>query len=171
VVGLDRFLFWSTLTTIKKEAVIDTVLVLVHVPAGAIAVASGATAMLASKGGRTHRGGGRVYLAALAIACLSGSGLAITRWPHFVHLLPLAVVAAGFAGLGYAARHRTRRAAHLLGMSASYVALLTAFYVDNGPKLPVWRQLPQAAFWILPSLLALPLLVRALRRHTAEERT
>ena len=149
---------------------IDSLLVLVHVPAGALAVASGAAAMLARKGGRTHRGAGRVYLTALAITCLSGSGLAITRWPHFAHLLALGVVAAALASLGYASRHRTSRAAHLLGMSASYVALLTAFYVDNGPKLPVWRLLPQAAFWILPSLLALPLLVRALRRHAAEER-
>ncbi len=54
---------------------------------------------------------------------------------------------------------------HLLGMSSSYVAMLTAFYVDNGPKLPVWRQLPAAAFWILPSLVALPLVGMALRRH------
>jgi hypothetical protein len=27
-------------------------------------------------------------------------------------------------------------------MSLSYVGLLTGFLVDNGPLLPVWRELP-----------------------------
>jgi hypothetical protein len=40
---------------------------------------------------------------------------------------------------------------HISGMGASYVLLLTAFYVDNGKNLPLWRELPQWAFWILPS--------------------
>jgi uncharacterized membrane protein len=151
--------------------VIHTLLVLVHAAAGVVAAASGATAMLASKGGRAHRRGGRVYLAALGIVCSSGGALAIARWPHFPHLLALAVIAAALGAAGYAARSRTRPAAHLVAMGTSYVAMLTAFYVDNGPKLPIWRLLPQAAFWVLPSLVALPLLVRALRRHAATGRT
>jgi hypothetical protein len=44
--------------------------------------------------------------------------------------------------------------------------LLTAFYVDNGPRLPLWKELPPIAFWTLPSLIGLPLLARALARHT-----
>jgi hypothetical protein len=50
-------------------------------------------------------------------------------------------------------------------MGASYIVLLTAFYVDNGPKLPLWDRLPNIAFWTLPMLIGLPLVVRALRRH------
>jgi len=150
---------------------IDTLLVLVHVPAGAVAAASGAAAMLAGKGGRLHRRGGRIYLAAIAVVCLSGAGLAITRWPHFPHLLALGVIAAGLAAGGYTARRRTSPVVHLLAMGMSYVALLTAFYVDNGPKLPLWSLLPQSAFWILPSLVALPLLVRSVLRQAAKERT
>jgi len=149
----------------------DIFLVLVHVPAGAVAVASGAAAMLASKGGRLHRRGGRIYLAAIAVVCLSGTGLAITRWPHFPHLLVLGLVTAALAGGGYAARRRISPVVHLLAMGMSYVALLTAFYVDNGPKLPLWSLLPQSAFWILPSLVALPLLVRSVLLHAAKERT
>jgi hypothetical protein len=41
-------------------------------------------------------------------------------------------------------------------MSASYVLLLTAFYVDNGKHLPVWRSLPHLAYWLLPSAVGLP---------------
>ena len=53
----------------------------------------------------------------------------------------------------------------MVGMSLSYIVLLTAFYVDNGPKLPVWDRLPTIAFWVGPSIIGLPLLARALLRH------
>jgi uncharacterized membrane protein len=144
---------------------VDKLFVLVHVAAGLLAVVAGAAAMLAAKGSRSHRRRGLTYLGALAVVCASGAGLAILRWPRFPHLLALAVLAAALAGAGYVARRRPSPALHLLGMSASYVVMLTAFYVDNGPRLPGWRLLPPAAYWVLPSLVALPLVVRALRRH------
>jgi uncharacterized membrane protein len=151
--------------------VVDALILAVHVPAGIVAVVSGAAAMWADKGSLAHRRRGRLYLAALAVVCLSGVGLAITRWPRFPHLLALGLLAAALAGAGWAAPRRPNPAAHLLGMSSSYVVMLTAFYVDNGPKLPLWRQLPPEAFWILPSLIALPLLGTALRRHALRATT
>jgi hypothetical protein len=144
----------------------DRWLVFVHVAAGLLAVVSGASAMFVRKGARTHRRAGLAYLATLAITCVSGIGLALSRWPLFPHLLGLGLLAAALAGAGYANRHRSTPIAHLLGMGTSYAAMLTAFYVDNGPRLPVWRLLPAVAFWILPSLVALPLLVRAVRRYS-----
>jgi uncharacterized membrane protein len=149
------------------DKMLDWLLVLIHVPAGIVAVAGGAAALWPRKGGRLHRRGGRIYLA--AVACASGVGLALVRPPHFPHLLVLAAIAAGLAAAGYAARRRAP-AFHLLAMGASYTAMLTAFYVDNGPKLPVWRLLPPAAFWLLPAAVAAPLLWRAARRQAAEGR-
>jgi hypothetical protein len=143
----------------------DRLLVLIHVPAGVIAVVAGAAAMIAVKGGRAHRRWGLTYLSVLAVVGLSGIGLAITRWPRFPHLIALGVSAALLAAGGYATRFRRSPAIHLICMSTSYVVMLTAFYVDNGPKLPLWRLLPPVTFWFLPSLVALPLLVRAFRRH------
>jgi hypothetical protein len=52
-------------------------------------------------------------------------------------------------------------------MAVSYILLLTAFYVDNGPHLPQWRSLPPLGFWLLPSFVGLPFLILALRRHSA----
>ena len=78
------------------------------------------------------------------------------------------LLAAGLAAVGFlGARLRWPgwRTAHIAGMSCSFIAALTAFYVDNGPRLPVWNLLPPAAFWVLPSVVGLPLLVWALRRH------
>ena len=50
-------------------------------------------------------------------------------------------------------------------MSSSYVLLLTAFYVDNGKQLPLWRQLPIWTYWTLPALIGAPIIVWALLRH------
>jgi hypothetical protein len=55
-------------------------------------------------------------------------------------------------------------------MGASCVLLLTAFYVDNGKHLPLWRELPQIAFWLLPGAVGLPLILRALQRHPLARR-
>ena len=43
-------------------------------------------------------------------------------------------------------------------MGASYILTLTAFYVDNGKNLPLSRELPQIAFWLLPGAIGAPLI-------------
>jgi hypothetical protein len=45
-------------------------------------------------------------------------------------------------------------------MGGSYALLLTAFYVDNGPSLPLWNRLPPPAYWLIPNLIAAPLILR-----------
>jgi hypothetical protein len=50
-------------------------------------------------------------------------------------------------------------------MGASYVLLLIAFYVDNGHSLPLWKELPPIAYWLLPAAIGIPLIVRALLWH------
>lgn len=145
--------------------ILDALLLAVHVPAGVIAVLSGAAAMLSDKGSKPHRRRGRIYLAALAVTCVSGAGLVATRWPRFPHLLALGVVAAVLAGIGYATRHRATPYVHLIAMGGSYIAMLTAFYVDNGPKLPLWNHFPPISFWFLPSALGIPIIVRSVRRR------
>ena len=51
-------------------------------------------------------------------------------------------------------------------MGVSDIVLLTAFYLDNGPHLPVWRSLPPLARWALPSLVGVPMLAWTLRRYS-----
>jgi hypothetical protein len=68
---------------------------------------------------------------------------------------------------------RVREATTPAGLSAgahpgdggTHVALLTAFYVDNGRSLPVWDRLPHIAYWLLPGLVGVPAILRAMRRH------
>lgn len=144
---------------------LDLLLLAVHVPTGVVAVIAGAGAMLSEKGGRTHRRSGKLYLSALAVLFGSGAGLVATRWPRFPHLLALGLLSAALAAAGFATRRRPTPVVHLVAMGASYVAMLTAFYVDNGPKLPLWSLLPPVAFWFLPSALGAPFIVRAVRRR------
>jgi hypothetical protein len=49
-------------------------------------------------------------------------------------------------------------------MSASVIVLATAFYVDNGQKLA--SQVPTLVYWLGPSVVGIPLLVRAFVRHS-----
>jgi hypothetical protein len=55
---------------------------------------------------------------------------------------------------------------HITGMGVSYILLLTAFYVDSGKNLPLWRDLPPVAYWLAPALVGIPLIARALLWHT-----
>jgi len=41
-------------------------------------------------------------------------------------------------------------------MGLSYILMLTAFYVDNGKKLPVWRDLPYRVSVLAPGQEAVP---------------
>src|SRR5262245_45569785 len=141
--------------------------VAVHVLAGIVAVVAGATAILSPKAPGRHPRAGTLYFWALLTVSVTMGALAVARWPADNHLLALGVLALGSVGVGLAARRgRWRRwmHVHVPLMGLSYVFMLTAFYVDNGPHLPLWNRLPPLAFWLLPSLVGLPLIARALHR-------
>ena len=115
-----------------------------------------------------HSNFGSIYFWCLFVVFVSASGLAFVRWTDDVHLFALGLLSFGSA---YWARRAARNQwrdwlpQHITGMGASYILLLTSFYVDNGKNLPLWRQLPELAFWILPSAFGIPIIVYALFRH------
>lgn len=142
-----------------------------HIAAGVTAVLAGAAAMLAAKRPGRHPRAGTTYLAALAVLTGTATGMAVLAWPDDTHLLILAGVALALAALGYTARRVRWRGGlsyHITGMGGSYIVMLTAFYVDNGPILPLWRLLPPISFWFLPAVVGVPLLLRALHRHVRQ---
>jgi hypothetical protein len=145
------------------------IFLLVHVPAGLTSVVTGAAAAMSKKQRGRHPRFGTIYYWALAVVFVSTTGMAVLRWTEDRHLFALGTISFGVASVGYLARKvrwRGWTSFHILGMSLSYIVLLTAFYVDNGPHLPVYDRLPAIAFWTLPSLVGLPLVIRAVRRHT-----
>lgn len=145
------------------------VLLLVHVPAGLACVVTGAVAMLSRKRPGRHPRFGEVYFWGLAVVFASATGMAMLRWHEDAYLFYLGALSFGAGSIGYAARKRRWpgwMTFHIAGLGLSYIVLLTAFYVDNGPRLPLWNRLPTMAFWLGPSIVGLPLLARALPRHT-----
>jgi len=96
------------------------------------------------------------------------SALSFMRWAENYHLFILGLLSFASAVFGrFAVQwhvHQWPRL-HLTGMGASYIFMLTAFYVDNGKNLPFWRELPAIAFWVLPSAIGVPLILYALLRH------
>jgi hypothetical protein len=150
-----------------------SVLLVFHVFAGMTCVASGAIAALSPKRRGRHPTLGLVYFWGLAVVFVTSTGMSALRWSEDAYLFVLGTLAFGCALLGYTARTQRWRGwttAHVLGMGGSYVVLLTAFYVDNGPRLPVWKELPTVAFWIVPTLIGAPIVTRALMRHTNARR-
>lgn len=135
-------------------------LLVVHIASGLTAVVTGATAMLSPKRSGWHPRAGATYYTALCVLCATAVGMAAVRWLEDAYLVVLGALSLAAASLGYVARRRRWPGwirMHILGMGASYIVLLTAFYVDNGPRLPLWDRLPVLVFWIVPSLIGSPL--------------
>ena len=153
---------------IPSSAPLFLALIAIHVLAGLTCVLAGLVAMLVHKGPGAHPRAGTIYLRALLIVFLSMAALSILRWPHDIHLFLLGSLSLTAGVLGRRAQRRRPPdylRAHVRAMAASYILLLTAFYVDNGPNLPVWRALPHVSYWFIPALVGLPILSRVLRHH------
>ena len=145
-----------------------------HIAAGLTAVIAGAVAMLSRKRPGRHPLAGTIYYWALAAVSVTMSILAISRWDEDYHLFVLGLLSFVAATIGRTARRRVWPSwarVHTTGMGTSYILMLTAFYVDNGPNLPLWRELPLLAFWILPALIGAPILANALLRHPLVKRS
>ncbi len=140
----------------------------VHVLAGLGSVTTGLIAMLSPKGPGRHPRFGTLYYRFLTVVFISTAILSALRWVEDYHLFIL-------GALSFSAAFLARRAVrgrscgwvrlHITGMGLSYVLLLTAFYVDNGKNLPLWRDLPSLSYWLVPAAVGVPLILRALWRH------
>jgi hypothetical protein len=144
----------------------------VHVPLGLLAVLSGAGAMLTEKKHGIHTRFGSIYFWSLGALFLTSAILAALRWSQDYHLFALGTLAFLAALIGRETRrHRWATAVdlHITAMGVSYIAMITAFYVDNGKNLPIWRDMPPLAYWLMPSAVGLPLMITALIRSFARQ--
>jgi hypothetical protein len=146
----------------------------VHVVAGLTCVLTGLAAMVARKGPGRHSYFGNLYYRGLIVVFVSMGLLSAMRWAEDYHLFILGSLsfASAFVGRRVIRRSGIRGArVHLTGMGLSYIFLLTAFYVDNGAHLPLWRSLPPIAYWLVPGAIGVPLIIHTLRRHPLAQRT
>ena len=107
-----------------------------HVLLGLACTIAGLVAMLSKKGQGRHSSFGTIYYRCLLAVFLTAAGLSVARWSEDYHLFILGALSFAAAHFGRSAL-RTRwpwPQLHVIGMGASYILLLTAFYVDNGKK-------------------------------------
>jgi hypothetical protein len=153
-------------TEVGSTAPVFLAFLAIHVLSGLTAVATGAIAAIARKGSPRHISAGRWYYRAITVVFVTATILAAMRWRQDYPLLILGAAAFTAATIGYQhrRRHRPGDTVHIAGMGTAYVVMLTAFYVDNGPHLPLWDRLPTLAFWLLPSAIGAPIIARAVTR-------
>jgi hypothetical protein len=153
-------------TEVGSTAPVFLAFLAIHVLAGITAVVSGAIAAIARKGSPRHIRAGRWYYRAITVVFTTATVLAAMRWRQDYYLFILGAIAFTAATVGYQhrRRHRPGDTGHIAGMGTAYVTMLTAFYVDNGPHLPLWDRLPRLSFWLLPSVIGAPIIARAIVR-------
>jgi hypothetical protein len=140
----------------------------VHVLLGLVCTITGVIAMLSVKRRGAHPSLGSIYFWCLGGVFVTAAALAAVRWAEDYDLFILGALAFAVASVGRLARRKRWSnwvSLHITGMGMSYVLLLTAFYVDNGKSLPLWRNLPSIAYWLVPAAVGIPLIVRALLWH------
>jgi len=119
-------------------------LLIVHIAADLTCVITGAIAFRSRKARGRHPSVGEVYNWGLAIVFATATGMAVIRWDESAYLFVLGAIAFSLGSNAFIARKRRWHGwftLHAAGMSLSYVVLLTALYVDNGPRLPIWNLL------------------------------
>jgi uncharacterized membrane protein len=137
----------------------------IHVFFGIACVITGIIAMLSEKRRGRHPQFGTIYYWCLSVVFATATFLSLIRWTEDYHLFILGALSFTAAFLGRTARRQGSIRLHITAMGLSYILLLTAFYVDNGHSLPLWKELPPIAYWLLPGALGIPIIIRALRRH------
>jgi uncharacterized membrane protein SirB2 len=140
----------------------------VHILAGLVCVVSGIVSMVSERRAGLHPRCGTIYHWSLAVLVTSAGFLAAAHWADNRLLLVLGVVSLGASCLGRTARRRNWRSwisTHIISMCCSFIAMLTAFCVEEGEGLPGLKGLPGVTYWFLPALVGTPFIVRALVRH------
>jgi len=148
----------------------------VHALAGLTTGVTGVVAFRAPKRRGRHHRWGTYYLWAYTVVFFTATILSVQRWAADAYLFFLALTGYGFALAGYGARRFRREpwlmcwlgkqwvVAHIVRVIGSYIVLWTAFYVDNAHLIPGLNQLPPLTFWVLPTMIGIPFIVRSISR-------
>ncbi len=147
----------------------------IHVAGGLTAVVSGVLAATARKQHGRHTRAGTTYYWAITVVFATAVAMTAMRPARDWYLALLGALTFLLATAGRHARRHPRswpwrnhppgHTPHIAAMGGSCTVLLTAFYVDNGKNLPLWDRLPAAAYWLLPAIVAAPLIGRSIHHH------
>jgi len=147
----------------------------VHILAGLVCIVTGVMSMVSEKRAGLHPICGTVYHWGLAILIVSAGFLAAAAHSTDDGLLLVpGGVSFGASCLGRTARRRnwqTWLGTHIISMGCSFIAMLTAFCVEEGESLPALSAVPRLTYWLLPALVGTPFMVSALVRRRLRYRS
>ena len=141
------------------------VVVIFHILIALAAVVVGVVAMLSEKTSGRHCKAGRIYFYLMEASFLLIILLSVMRWPENIHLLLIGTLAFGCAYYGKRNARKANKQMHTMLMGMSYIFLITGFYVDNGKNLPFWNLFPNWFFYLFPTLVGLPIIIRTIKKH------
>jgi hypothetical protein len=142
------------------------VFLVLHVASGALALALGPLALLAAERRRRSAAPLRdAYHWTVLVVCATATVVSVLAWARLWWLVPIAALSYGLALAGYlGSRHHWPLWMRAHAWGGSYIALVTALLVVSvrgvSPAL-------EAAAWILPAAIGVPLIVRAHTRRQA----
>ena len=149
--------------TLVKSSVFFPILG-IHILAGLVCLVTGVAAIASEKRAGLHPMCGTIYHWGLAVLVISAVFLSAAHWTDDRALLVLGGISLGASFLGRTARRRhsqTWIGTHLLSMGCSFIAMLTAFCVEEGKNLPGLSALPGLTYWFLPTLVGALLIILA----------
>ena len=153
---------------IPSDAPFFLALIAIHVLAALICVVAGIVAMLSKKQRGNHPTAGTIYFFGLIVVFVTVTIISILRWKEDYYLFILGCLSLAAAFVGRMARRKIWNnwaVYHITCMGLSYTILITAFYVDNGKFLPVWKDLPPIVYWTLPGIIGIPIIIYTLLTH------
>jgi hypothetical protein len=67
--------------------------------------------------------------------------------------------------MAYKQKWHNWRVSHIAGMGGSYIAMVTGFIVVNQSHVHYLDKLPSLVFWLLPTIIGTPLIIRTGNRY------
>ena len=131
----------------------ETATRLIHVAAGFAGLVLGPIVMRALKRAGLHTRVGGLYFAMVTVSCMSAAVLAVLDWARLGFFFWIAVGTYAFALPGYLAARKRGRGwllIHVVGVTSSYVAMVTAFLVNNFQRITGISGIPFAVRALVP---------------------
>lgn len=153
---------------LPSNAPLFLIILSIHVLAGLTCVVAGVFAMLSKKQHGFHSKSGNIYYKFLWVVFITATIIAVLRWKEDYYLFILGSISFCSSFIGrQAIKNKWPKWSiiHITGMGLSYIFLLTAFYVDNGKFLPVWKDFHPLVYWLLPGMIGIPIIIRTLFLH------
>ncbi len=116
---------------------------------------------------------GEIYHGFYAVVFITAVVMSVIHWEESAYLFYIGIFSYALALLGYlAAKKRWKNwiGTHIGGMLGSYIGIVTATIVVNVPNIPMLNELPALLFWLLPTIIGTPFIIRVGNKYKPKKK-